>query len=186
MFALDYDGVIADANALKSHWLRDHLGIDVPSYDCDLTSCVPIIGMETYETMAVDIFGEEGTAAAPPVPGVEEALQDLAALGPVYIITARDERRATFSQQWLDMRGFTRYIHGLIAQNDQPDRPKVEVARELGCRALIEDDSRHLIPGFLPQLVHLRVGMEKPVHVSDGRVVCSTWPDAVSLLTEGV
>jgi len=103
----------------------------------------------------------------------------------VYIITARDEGRADFSRQWLDAHGLASHIRDLIAQDDRPDRPKVEVAKELGCHALIEDDSRHLIPGVLPQLVHLRVGMGKPVHVSDARVVCSTWLDAVSLLTEG-
>lgn len=180
MFALDYDGVVADANALKSQWIRDHLDLDVPRHDCDLTSCVPIIGRETYETMAVDIFGGEGTAAAPPVPGIEAALQALAALGPVYIITARDERKAGFSQQWLDTHGLARYIRDLIAQDDRPDRPKVQVAKELGCRALIEDDSRHLIPGLLPQLVLLREGMGEPLYVSEGCIVCSTWPDAVS------
>ena len=185
MFALDYDGVVADANALKSRWIRDHLGLDVPRYDCDLTSCVPIVGQEMYETMSVDIFGKEGTIAAPPVPGIEEALQALTAIGPVYIITARDEHRAAFSRQWLDTHGLSHYIHDLIAQGDRPDRPKVKVAKELGCRALIEDDSRHLILGVLPQLVLLREGMGESVHASEGRVVCSTWPDAVAALAEG-
>lgn len=184
MFALDYDGVIADTNALKSAWLRDKRGLDLPRWQCDFTSSVPIIGRETYDRMAVDVFGEEGTAQAPPVPGVEAALAALAGRGPVYIITARDERKAAFSRQWLDDHRLARHITDIIAQDDRPDRPKVGIAEELGCHTLVEDDERHLLPGAIAGLIHLRVGMESPMHLCDGHCVCSTWEDAVAAATK--
>ena len=53
MFSVDFDGVIANTNNVKSKWIRSHLDIDVPPTYCDRTSCVSRIGLSEYERMWV-------------------------------------------------------------------------------------------------------------------------------------
>jgi len=177
MFALDYDGVIADTNSLISQWLRDHLGMERPAYFCDWSQLSPVIGEARYREMGSWVYGEEGTALAEPVPGVEAALEALAAAGPVYLITARNEALTRYTRGWLDARGWLRYFTDVITQGE---RLKVDIAKGLGCRALVDDDQRHLIPGPVPKLVLFRHGMGRPAHPLDGCTVCSSWDDALA------
>ncbi len=181
MFALDYDGVIADTGSLISQWLRDHLGMDRPAYRCDWSQLSPVIGEERYREMGAWVYGEEGSARAEPVPGAQAALEALAAAGPVYLITARNDALTRYTRDWLDARGWLRYFAGLIPQGQ---RLKVDIAKDLGCRVHVDDDQRHLIPGVIPKLVLFRHGMGRPVHQLDGCKVCCSWDDALACCLE--
>ena len=177
MFALDYDGVIADANALISTWIREHLGLDLPRYRCDLTQRLPVIGEERSAEMGRTVYGEDHTAKAEPVTGAQQALRSLSEQGAVYVVTARDETLTAFSRRWLDQAGLMPYIRDVVPMGSER---KVDIAKRLGCKVLIDDDQRHLIPGVVPRLILMRVGMGRPAYEADGCCVCSTWEDATA------
>ena len=176
MYALDYDGVIANTGALISRWVRDNMDLDIPSYRCDWTQLSPITGQERYYELGKFAYGPEGSAIAEPVDGAIDALHALAAAGSLYLITARNEKQTEDTRAWLDKRGLTDLFADIISQGD---RPKVDTANELGCRVLVDDDQRHLISGALPKLILFRPGMGEPAHQVDGHTVCCSWPDAL-------
>ena len=179
MFALDYDGVIADTNQLISEWLRGNMGLDRPRYRCDWSQLCPVIGEERYREMGRVIYWDEYTAKADILPGAEAALEALSAAGPLYLITARNEELTTFSRAWLDKRDLTRHFADILSMGD---RLKVDIAKDLGCKVLVDDDQRHLIPGVIEHLVLFRPSMGEPVHQLDGCTVCSTWEDALEAM----
>lgn len=75
--ALDYDGVIADTNSVKSRWIRRHLRWDVPPWETDRTYCARHIGIGTYLRMAPEAYGWRASLAARAVPGARRALRAL-------------------------------------------------------------------------------------------------------------
>ena len=99
MFALDYDGTIADTNAVKSQWIRDHLGKKIEPYNCDRTWCVPLIGEDNYNRMSNVVYDRRHSLSAFPVPGAPNALKIISGHGPVYVITARDSTNAPFAEE---------------------------------------------------------------------------------------
>jgi len=177
MFALDYDGTIADTNSIKVEWIRKNLRRDVPKYNCDRTSCVPLIGLEEYDRMSKEVYARDPTLAAKPVPGAPQALETLAAHGSVYILTAR-RSTLSFAQEWLEKNSLASHIREIISVTD---RPKIIVAGNLGCKVLIDDDKRHLlaVPNAHLLLIHLRIGFDQMIETEENIRMCTTWHDAV-------
>jgi len=178
MFAIDYDGTIAATNAVKSRWIREHLGLDVPPWLCDHTSCSGAMSEEEYQRIARDVYSEAETLRAAPVPGAPEALQALAVRGPVYVVTARMPEQVAASRRWLENHGLAGCVRDIVsAAGDE----KIALAERLGCRALVDDDGRHLrgeASGLLR--IHLRAGMPGRAAMKDGVLVCTTWQDALA------
>jgi hypothetical protein len=179
MFAIDYDGTIAGTNFVKSRWIRENLGLDVPPHLCDHTDCAPLIGgEEVYGRLAAYAYSAEGSRLAPPVPGALEALKQIARAGPIIIMSHRLAEQVPYAREWLAARGVLGLVKDIVSSAGQR---KVEFARRLGCRVLIDDDGRHLA-GDAPDLVriHLRFGSDGPAAEHDGVWVCATWDEVLA------
>jgi hypothetical protein len=159
---VDYDGTIADTNAQKAAWIRQQLGIDVPSWQCDRTSCVPIIGSEHYRAMCDVVYEEQATLAASPVRGAIEAVRMLSASASVYVVTARLRHRVHYARQWLCRHGLMQSLAGVLCS---ADATKGSLCERFGLDVLIEDDARHLQPliGSATRPMLLRLGVAEPV-----------------------
>ena len=184
MIAIDYDGVVADTNALKVQWIQEHLGIDVPNYLCDRTSCVPLIGKDNYEIMGSQVYESSASADAPLVEGAADALKTLASNGPLYLLSARTDQRLLYARTWLERHGLADLFEALVPA---PKQPKLDVASELGCKVLVDDDARHLSParasvgGIL-----LKVGLTGGLRVPAGIEVASSWDDALAVILDRI
>ena len=179
MFALDYDGTIADTNTVKSRWLRKHLGIQVAPCDCDRSTCVPIVGEETYELMSSQVYEQELSLQAGIVPGAKQAIRLLGKCGPIHVVSARSERQLEYASEWLKRKGLLPYITSLVSTRCAD---KISRATSLACRILIDDDERHLRDsgdcGMSVVLLKIGAGdyASRFPHVS----VFSNWRDAAS------
>ncbi|MFC1606396.1 hypothetical protein ACFL47_00375 [Candidatus Latescibacterota bacterium] len=185
MFALDYDGTIADTNAIKTRWISDNLGLDVAPYSCDHTWCAPIIGEEDYKHMSGVVYNHENTIAAKPIHGAPEALKELAAHGPVYIATARDSSSSPYAAEWLEVNGLMKYIERIVPW---VGTPKIMVARSLGCRALVDDDIRHLetMPPEGMKLLLIKPDFEGTADIPEEVTLCTKWERIVEEATAGL
>jgi len=185
MFALDYDGTIADTNAIKTRWIRDNLDRDVAPYNCDHTWCAPIIGEDNYKRMSGVVYNRENTRTAEPIPGAPEALKALAAHGPVYIATARDSSNAPFAAEWLEARGLMEHIERIVPWVGEP---KIAVARSLGCSSLVDDDVRHLtaLPADGMKLLLIKPGFKGTVDLPVDVTLCTNWERIVAEATAGL
>lgn len=180
MFSVDFDGVIANTNNVKSKWIRSHLDIDVPPTYCDRTSCVSRIGLSEYERMSQVVYSRESTSTTPPVSGAKDALVKLAAIGAVHVITARPNEWLPFTKEWLTSHGLMRYIEDVVSARGCS---KVELAHAARCVVMIDDDVRHLSregdSGLT--LVLFKVGLKEDISVPRNVVVCSNWADVLTV-----
>ncbi|MBN1290878.1 MAG: hypothetical protein JXB48_03485 [Candidatus Latescibacteria bacterium] len=185
MFALDYDGTIADTNTIKSKWIRDEFGIEIAPYNCDRTWCVPIIGEDNYNRMSPFVYDREHSLQAKPIPGAPEALRTLSEHSPVYVVTARTGSNAPFAEEWLTEHGLMQYIERIIPGTGEP---KITVAKSLGCSILIDDDIRHLtdMPGNGMKLLLIKPGFEGDVSLPLGVTLCTTWERLVEEAVKGI
>lgn len=143
LLAIDYDGVIADTNSMKSEWIGINLGLDIPPWKCDRTHCVPLIGERPYDDMGDFVYGGEASSQANPVPGALQGIKRLVHLGwEVHVITARDEDRIEWARSWLDDHGLKSNIVGISSSNGSR---KLDIAETIGAAALLDDDLRHLV-----------------------------------------
>jgi uncharacterized HAD superfamily protein len=179
MFALDYDGVIADTNAVKAKWIKDHLGKEVPLYLCDRTSCVPVIGEDQYDRMANEVYEEQLSLEAKPALGVRQSLKILSHYGQIYVISSRSKRQILYAEEWLKRNKLSKFIHSILSKGP---KSKVSWAKSLDCKVLIDDDERHLVsePDNKIVLILLKVGLE-PHRLSENDFqLCTDWKDATN------
>jgi phosphoglycolate phosphatase-like HAD superfamily hydrolase len=160
--ALDYDGVIADTNRVKSDWIAENLGQDVPPWLCNRTECVPIIGLENYNRMSPIVYGREASLRARPMPGVLEAVRTLRQAYHLIIVTARTEEQIQWTREWLAQQGIENEFEGIHSSSGGV--AKAEIVHRLGAFALVEDDIRHLKK--LPEVPFARIHLAP--HVEDG------------------
>lgn len=144
--ALDFDGTIADTNAMKSILIQEKLGREIPAWQCDHTLCAPQIGEEAYNEICAIVYDRESTLKTPPLPGVPELLPKLAEKAEIYMLTARPAYRLEFAKEWLENRQLDRYFQRLLSSHveDRTWRPKLDICAENGFVLLLEDDARHL------------------------------------------
>jgi len=180
LVALDYDGVIADTNRVKSAWIARELGMDVPPGKCDRTRCTPIIGEEPYTRMSHYVYDREASLAAQPVPG---ALQGIAALRRAHrlaIVTARRGNSVDWAREWLARHGIADAFEDILSSHE---RVKVKMARELGAIALVDDDARHLRPHPEIEIVRLHYSPFPGSGVGEpGIVTVADWAGIVGAL----
>lgn len=144
--ALDFDGTIADTNAMKSILIREKLGLDIPAWQCDHTLCAPQIGEEAYQEISNIVYDRESTLKTPPLPGVPELLPKLAEVAEIHLLTARPAYRLAFAKEWLENLQLDGYFQSFLTSHavDRTWRPKLDVCAEKGFSLLLEDDARHL------------------------------------------
>ncbi|MBW2995185.1 hypothetical protein KY312_02445, partial [Candidatus Woesearchaeota archaeon] len=83
---LDYDGTIAGSDVLKSNHIKEALGIDIPPWKTDRTTCIPELAKhipleqakEFYENFRYTVYTGERAKNAPEVPGALNAIKELA------------------------------------------------------------------------------------------------------------
>ena len=185
---LDYDGTIADTGAVKSAWIKEHLGLEVPPWKTDRTLCVPIIGLEEYARMGSVVYGPEATRWAQEVPGASAAIAALAARYRLYVITARNAEQMAWSRQWLDAHGLAAHIQGYLSSGERASdgsRPsKARLGSEHNIRILVDDDERHLdgpeVAAF--QRILLKAGCDQPFSPAPGIALARSWHEALDLL----
>lgn len=182
-FAIDFDGTIADTNRAKAAWALEHLGTVIAPWDCDRTSCLPIIGPDAYARMADCVFERESTMRTDPVPGAAEALRWLSERGEVHVVTARQPERMAYARQWCEDR---RLLHLVARFSSSKGTTKEAICRALEASVLVDDDLRHLREVQLVGLTRIwlqagRVG--PPAEPIAGVAACRSWPEALDVLS---
>ena len=140
--AIDFDGTIANTNDIKSKWVRDKLGLEVPPELCSRTKCVPIIGIQAYEEMSSTVYGEEYTRKLSLTEGCLRALNNLSQEFGLILLTARTPERLQYAEDWMKKHDLDQFFHEYV--NQGRGTTKIQIAREKNCAALIDDDERHL------------------------------------------
>jgi phosphoglycolate phosphatase-like HAD superfamily hydrolase len=185
ILALDFDGVVADTNTLKSRWIEEHLGLKVAVAQCNRTACVPLIGESAYARMSDFVYGEVSTAKVPAVPGALKAIEDLAEVWRFVLITARPGRRFQSALEWLRDHGLEPCFAEAIGGGT--GMPKKQIAASRGAVGLVDDDERHLRDGGDPSFrrVLFSQGLEREDSRSwaEGELtVVTSWPALTGLL----
>jgi hypothetical protein len=180
-FGVDYDGTIADTNLMKARWVREHLRKQIDPWQCDRTSCVPLIGVENYERMANTVYERAWSLAAPPVVGALAGLQALCEHGKVYVLTARLPRRLDFAREWFEHQGVPGFGDALLSSAESD---KLSVCKRHGINVLIDDDERHLLPLLQSSVrgILLKVGFSGTPSLSAGIEFCRAWPEVLAVL----
>lgn len=180
-FGVDYDGTIADTNLMKARWIREHLRQQVDPWQCDRTSCIPLIGAESYERMANTVYERAWSLAAPPVAGALAGLQALGARGKVYVLTARLPHRLAFAREWFERQGVPGLGDTLLSSAESD---KLSVCERHGVNVLIDDDERHLLPLLQSgvRAILLKVGFGGTLSLPMGVQLCRTWSEVLAVL----
>lgn len=147
--ALDFDGVLADTSGVKREWIRKNLAISIRPGAVCRSSLVPVIGQEAYQLMQSQV-GFEDTLEALPMPGMIDAVGILAQQARLIVISARPERKILWLRAWLHSHGLDRVISGVLSSHGCE---KLQVASDLRCECLVDDDIRHYRDGATTSFV---------------------------------
>ena len=138
--AIDFDATIADTNSVKAAWIKENLGIEVPSSRCGRTNCEPIIGIANYEEMAELVYGDKATAVTPPVQGAIEAIYSLARRASLFVVTNRCDSNVQWAESWLEKQGVSTQIEAIVSA---ARTTKTQVCADSGLDILLDDDICH-------------------------------------------
>ncbi len=183
---IDFDGVIADTNALKSRWIRRHLRRRIPPWQADRTSLVRLIGRRNYDRISPHVYNPQTTLSLPAVPGVRAALRALAPRFRLFVITARKGSILRGCRDWMRKNGLdglvARYLSGGHAVGATVR--KTELCARHGIRVLIDDDERHFRAGGDPSVIGalFKGGCDGKVRVPRGALLFRGWPDLLEYL----
>ncbi len=56
VFAIDFDGTLADTGAVKSKYLREKFGLHVEPHNCNRSKYLSHIGQAAYEARILDVI----------------------------------------------------------------------------------------------------------------------------------
>ena len=178
VFGVDYDGTIANTNALKSRWIREQLHREIDPWQCDRTSCVPLIGAQNYKQMCNAVYERELSERAPAVQGALAALEALSTVGQVYIVTARVPHRVTFAREWLVQHGVADCVSDYLSSSETD---KQTICDTHGVDVLIDDDERHLTSSSeRVKRILLKPGLVGQLSVPDSVTLCRSWDEVLS------
>jgi len=178
---IDFDGTIADTNAVKSRWIERVLGRCIPPYLCDRTSCVPIIGREAYDKMASEVYDEEHTRRLQPIEDSLRVIQQLAEGRDLVVVTARGPNRLEYARQWLSQFDATRGL--AVESSGVSNETKASICSRLNLSALVDDDERHLVDAMETIRHAILMKQDAPVGYRSGELtVCRSWRQVAELL----
>lgn len=181
VIGIDFDGTIADTNTLKAEWIRQRLGLVIPPYLCDHTSCIGAVGRDNYKEMGDWVYGREMTMALSPVPGALEALGRLGRYHKLVVVTARTGERSGFAEEWLAEWEETRGIRVLGTHTSV--LTKLQVCGEQGIGALIDDDERHFRDAASSPVISVLFKQDAPEEISyECAGVCRTWAEIADVI----
>ena len=188
IIGIDYDGTIANTSEVKADWIRAHVEMEIPPWKTDRTSCVPIIGLQTYERMGQFVYEREGSLRARDVPGSLDAIKELARNFRIFIVTARKSEQIRWCKEWLRERDLDSLIHAYFSTaGNSPhgsEPSKLQVCRDHDIDVLIDDDERHLEGSEVPHVrrILLKSGCSEMIRVPEGAELARSWPEALRIL----
>jgi len=138
--AIDFDATIANTNLVKAAWIKENLGLEVPSSRCGRTNCEPIIGIASYEKMAELVYGDKATALTPPIQGAIEAIHSLARRASLFVVTNRCDSNVQWAESWLEKQGVCRQVEAIVSA---ARTTKTQICADSGLDILLDDDIRH-------------------------------------------
>lgn len=164
LIAIDYDGVIANTNQIKSKWIKEKLDIDIAPDKCDRSNCVKIIGKQKYQEMTKYVYEYEATLKADPTPDLHSILEKLSKEWRFIIISARTNQRIKYAKEWLEKQNLIQMFEDVITNGESS---KLEVAINRGATIIIDDDIRHLDKDKALFKIHFSKGNNKGIYNSD-------------------
>lgn len=178
---IDFDGTLADTNALKSAWIKQYLNIDVPPHLTDRTSCVPIIGEESYKKMGENVYSLEATRNLTPMPGALQVLARLVEKHSLVVITARSGWRRDAVTEWLSSHP---PAHGLsVITGTGSEASKGETCRKENVRILIDDDERHVLPAQKMGIAAILFKQSAPIGFQSQCLhLCRSWAEIEQII----
>ncbi len=154
---IDYDGTIADTNLYKSLFLKQKYRIEIPSWKCDRTECIPELekhfspqeANKIYKNFHKIVFVGKYAGNAKQVAGAKESIIELSKTHNIYIITARYDYMINYANKWLDKKDLSKYIQGIYSTKIQDSKlkrvlPKKDICKQYKIDIIIDDDERHL------------------------------------------
>ena len=154
---VDFDGVIADTNLMKSAWLKNHLGVNVPVWKANKTELTdelcnhfsPEQVQKLNEYLETFIYDGDYSINTPVVEGALNGLEMLAKKNGLYLVTARCEQLLPSAIEYLNAIGALPNFQGIYSSgvvNDQFQRKptKQELCGMLNLDGLIDDDPVNL------------------------------------------
>ena len=179
---IDFDGTTADVNTVKSRWIEAELGLSIAPWDCNRTRCVPVIGEETYERMADEVYEETSLMATPEISGFSAATSALRREGfELHLVTARPDDLLLVAKQWLTRRGL---IDSFVDFHSSDGTSKEAVCQAFELAALIDDDERHLV-SFSAEPILIQHGRrDRPAELPTRVHFCSDWPSVNRVLMD--
>ncbi|MBU1092444.1 hypothetical protein KJ836_02125 [Patescibacteria group bacterium] len=131
-----------------------------------------------------------GYANLPIMPGAQEFIQKLNRYHELYIITARQHVAEEITYDWLD-KYFPSIFKKVVFANHysmdgSPAKSKGELCYQLGCKVLIDDDSRHI--RSVAEKGIKTILIDKPWNQSQelpvGAIRAYNWDDVVQFVNE--
>ena len=202
-FVLDGDDVILRTGEKKVEYLRKHLkdsdllveGKTIESIkpeECSRSLLLPIIGKEKYYEMAEFVYSLEGTLPMQPVDGSLEGVRQLAQLGKIYILSARNPQQTQNTGKWCEKNDFAPHIVDVLSVRDLKytdtilikGSKKVGIALSLGANMFVDDDPRHMPKNKVEELDCLLFGNVERQNVPEHNIVTPTWKDVVRCAKE--
>lgn len=183
---VDYDGTISDIVVSKSRWIKENLGLEVPPWKTDRTSCVPIIGLDNYTKMGNLVYGREFTLGASEVPLAVDGLFKLAKMGELYLVTMRHTHKLGFAKEWLELKGLLGCFagFGVMKNLDGTKKTKGQVCKDFSLDVLVDDDESHLagisIPNF--KKILLKNGSTEQYTLPKDIHLARSWPEVFNYL----
>lgn len=140
ILGVDFDGVLAATNHLKSRLIEEWFGVRLPAHAANRSGAVPAIGESAYEAIRAQTRSRTLEIAAHD--GAAEVLGALRPSVSMTLVTHRPRRYLPLIQEWLRNHEMDGHFTTLTSSHGDC---KASVASALGCHALLDDDLRHLI-----------------------------------------
>lgn len=186
VYGLDYDGVIADTNKIKSALIKELWKIEISPFLTDKTSIIKnkTLNPEQYESLIETAMGEKHSLLAQEVPGAREALKALSKKGKVHIITARTLERSKYAKEWLKKHELLDYITDFHCTDEGRISSKEKVCKELGINILVDDDEGQLtnINSKTLKLILFKDGATNKPKPQTNIKIARNWEEAIDLI----
>lgn len=145
-----------------------------------------VLGLTVEETIRrVHDVHDLGFDTQGPVEGACFALDELAKRFNLFVVTARNPRFEETTREWLH-KNFPDVFQDVVLtghpQDIEKPKSKIEVCREVGAIALINDSFRHVAECVGTEVIGILFGdypWNRTVPVLDGMVRCKSWLEVV-------
>jgi len=184
-------------DACVDRWLRENLSDEdikdqartvesIQPYECSRTVLVPIIGEDSYNEMVRFVYSMNGKLRIKQVDGALDGVRELANMGDVYVVSARNPQQTKNTREWLNLHSFYKHLVDVASTEDPKyadvskveDSKKVGIGVHLGARMFVDDDERHMPQNPVDGLDCLLFG---PLERNAGKhiIVAKNWSDVV-------